>query len=194
MLAGGHLSGGPLALYRAQTQGARVGLGIALPPGDTSPIHYRVSMVPEGSMAGKRLVFLALALLAGCGHDHGGAGATDNPNRDLQRPEVDVSAPLNDRAAQGTPTKSTAKTATKATAKTTSKPSGSMLASAMVLAIISSSSVIGIHRGCNRPLVGAGGKPVQGAGRSVRCDTERQKPALKRPLVPLPPRCYAPAR
>ena len=80
-------------------------------------------------MAGKRLAFLALALLAGCGRDHHGAGATDNPNRDLQRPEVDVSAPLNDRAAQGTPAKSTAKTATKTTAKTTSKPSGSMLAS-----------------------------------------------------------------
>jgi uncharacterized protein YfiM (DUF2279 family) len=79
-------------------------------------------------MAGKRLAFLALALLAGCGRDHGGARATDNPNRDLQRPEVDVSAPLNDRAAHGTPARSTAKTATKA-AKTTSKPSGSTLAS-----------------------------------------------------------------
>ena len=80
-------------------------------------------------MAGKRLALLALALLAGCGRDHRGAKATDDSNRDLQRPEVDVSAPLNDRAAQGTPAKSTAKTATKATAKATSKSSGSMLAS-----------------------------------------------------------------
>jgi hypothetical protein len=49
-------------------------------------------------MAGNRLVFLALALLAGCGGDKGGADATDNPNRDLQRPAVDASSPLNDRA------------------------------------------------------------------------------------------------
>jgi hypothetical protein len=48
-------------------------------------------------MAGNRLVFLALALLAGCGRDKGGAEVTDNPNRDLQRPAVDASSPLNDR-------------------------------------------------------------------------------------------------
>ena len=47
-------------------------------------------------MAGKRLVFLALALLAGCGRDKGGSQVTDNPNRDLQRPAVDASSPLND--------------------------------------------------------------------------------------------------
>jgi uncharacterized protein YfiM (DUF2279 family) len=85
-------------------------------------------------MAGKRLAFLALALLAGCGRDHGGAKAIDDSDRDLQRPEVDVSAPLNDRAAQSTPAKSSAKTATKATAKTTSKSSGSMLASGTAIA------------------------------------------------------------
>jgi hypothetical protein len=50
-------------------------------------------------MAGNRLVFLALALLAGCGRDKGGAQVTDNPNRDLQRPAVDASTPLHDRAA-----------------------------------------------------------------------------------------------
>jgi hypothetical protein len=55
-------------------------------------------------MAGNRLVFLALALLAGCGRDKGGAEVTDNPNRDLQRPAVDASSPLNDRAAKA-PTK-----------------------------------------------------------------------------------------
>ena len=54
-------------------------------------------MVPEGSMAGNRLVFLALALLAACGRDKGGSKVTDNPNRDLQRPAVDASSPLNDR-------------------------------------------------------------------------------------------------
>ena len=51
-------------------------------------------------MAGKRLVFLALALLAGCGHDKGGAKLTDNSNRDLQRPAVDASTPLNDHPAK----------------------------------------------------------------------------------------------
>jgi len=56
-------------------------------------------------MAGNRLVFLALALLAGCGRDKGGAEVTDNPNRDLQRPAVDASSPMNDRAATGSPSK-----------------------------------------------------------------------------------------
>jgi uncharacterized protein YfiM (DUF2279 family) len=79
-------------------------------------------------MAGKRLVFLALALLAGCGRDHGRAGATDNPNRDLQRPEVDVGAPLNDKPAQRTPSKSATKTSTKPM-KPGSKASGTQLAS-----------------------------------------------------------------
>src|SRR4051794_19178739 len=80
-------------------------------------------------MAGKRLVFLALALLAGGGRDHGPAGATDNPNRDLQRPEVDVGAPLNDKPAQRTASKSSTKTSAKATTKTASKASGTLLAS-----------------------------------------------------------------
>jgi hypothetical protein len=51
-------------------------------------------------MAGNRLVFLALALLAGCGRDKGGSKVTDNPNRDLQRPAVDASSPLNDNTAK----------------------------------------------------------------------------------------------
>jgi hypothetical protein len=51
-------------------------------------------------MAGNRLVFLALALLAGCGHDRGSSKVTDNPNRDLQRPAVDASSPLNDKTAK----------------------------------------------------------------------------------------------
>jgi uncharacterized protein YfiM (DUF2279 family) len=72
-------------------------------------------------MAGKRLVFLALALLAGCGRDHGRAGATDNPNRDLQRPEVDVGAPLNDHPAQRASSKSASKTSAKPATKAASK-------------------------------------------------------------------------
>jgi hypothetical protein len=63
-------------------------------------------------MAGNRLVFLALALLAGCGGDKGGAAATDNPNRDLQRPAVDASSPLNDRD-KGSATKPGSKVAGK---------------------------------------------------------------------------------
>ena len=58
-------------------------------------------------MAGNRLVFIALALLAGCGRDKGGAKLTDNSNRDLQRPAVDASSPLNDRTAKASPSKTT---------------------------------------------------------------------------------------
>jgi hypothetical protein len=68
-------------------------------------------------MAGNRLVFLALTLLVGCGGDSDGSSATDNPNRDLQRPAVDAGAPLNDRA-----TKTPAKRSTKVAAKPATKP------------------------------------------------------------------------
>lgn len=68
-------------------------------------------------MAGNRLVFLALALLAGCGGDQGGGAATDNPNRDLQRPEVDAGASLNDRATRA-PSKTSSKVAAKPAART----------------------------------------------------------------------------
>jgi uncharacterized protein YfiM (DUF2279 family) len=71
-------------------------------------------------MAGNRLVFLALALLAGCGGDQGGAAATDNPNRDLQRPAVDASSPLNDQAAKHSGTKPAAKTVAKTVTRTLS--------------------------------------------------------------------------
>ncbi|HYF39297.1 MAG TPA: hypothetical protein VD930_06410 [Gemmatimonadales bacterium] len=64
-------------------------------------------------MAGNRLVFLALALLVGCGGDSDGSAAGDNPGRDLQRPAVDTGAPLNDRATR-TPSKTTTKVAAKA--------------------------------------------------------------------------------
>jgi uncharacterized protein YfiM (DUF2279 family) len=68
-------------------------------------------------MAGNRLVLLTLALLAGCGGDKSGSSLADDSDRDLQRPEVDASAPLNDQAA-----KSAVKTSTKATAKAPAKP------------------------------------------------------------------------
>jgi uncharacterized protein YfiM (DUF2279 family) len=80
-------------------------------------------------MAGNRLVFLALALLAGCGGDQGGKAATDNPNRDLQRPAVDASSPLNDRASKGSPSKSTTVAAAKA-----AKPMTRTLASGTAIA------------------------------------------------------------
>jgi uncharacterized protein YfiM (DUF2279 family) len=64
-------------------------------------------------MAGNRLVLLALALLAGCGGDQDGSAATDNPNRDLQRPAVDANSPLNDRADKAGSSKTKAKVASK---------------------------------------------------------------------------------
>jgi uncharacterized protein YfiM (DUF2279 family) len=67
-------------------------------------------------MAGNRLVFLALALLVGCGGDSDGSGAGDNPNRDLQRPAMDAGAPLNDRATKA-PSKGSPKVAAKPAAK-----------------------------------------------------------------------------
>jgi hypothetical protein len=78
-------------------------------------------------MAGNRLVLLALALLAGCGREPGGSEATDNPNRDLQRPAVDASSPLNDRAAKTT-AKSSGKVAAKPAGKTNAKPITAVLA------------------------------------------------------------------
>jgi uncharacterized protein YfiM (DUF2279 family) len=75
-------------------------------------------------MAGNRLVFLALALLAGCGGDKGGAAATDNPNRDLQRPEVDASSQLNDRAG-----KASSKSPSKVPAKPAAKVTNAVLSS-----------------------------------------------------------------
>jgi uncharacterized protein YfiM (DUF2279 family) len=84
-------------------------------------------------MAGKRLAILALALLAGCGRDHKGAQAADNPNRDLRRPGVDASAPLNDRGSKASPSKSS-KVAGKPAAKTSSKSAGGSLSSGTPIA------------------------------------------------------------
>jgi len=75
-------------------------------------------------MAGKRLVLLALALLAGCAGGKDKAATAKGANRDMQRPAVDASAPLNDRAAMGSPSKMT----TKPVAKQAAKPMPRMLA------------------------------------------------------------------
>jgi hypothetical protein len=74
-------------------------------------------------MSGNRLVLLTLALLAGCGGDKAGSSIADDTDRDLQRPAVDASAPLNDQAAKST--KASAKTPAKPAA---AKPSGTTLA------------------------------------------------------------------
>jgi hypothetical protein len=71
-------------------------------------------------MVGNRLVLLTLALLAGCGGDRDGAAAGDDSTRDLQRPAVDASAPLNDRPAAKQAPKG--KTAAKPASKPATKP------------------------------------------------------------------------
>ncbi len=73
-------------------------------------------------MAGNRLALLALALLAACGGDSAGDKAASDQDRDLQRPAVDTSAPLNDRPAKAskTPASTAAKPATKSTGKAAS--------------------------------------------------------------------------
>src|SRR3982751_4735018 len=79
--------------------------------------------VPEGSMVSNRLVFLTLALLAGCGGGKGKAEPSDDVTRDLQRPAVDANAPLNDRASKASPSRASA-----TTAKTTATGVGRTLA------------------------------------------------------------------
>ena len=75
-------------------------------------------------MAGNRLVFLALALLAGCGGGKDKAKPADDDTRDLQRPAVDANAPLNDRATKSSP----ARTGDRPAARTAAKPTGTTLA------------------------------------------------------------------
>jgi hypothetical protein len=85
-------------------------------------------------MAGNRLVFLALALLVGCGGDEGGAGAADKSNRDLQRPAVDANSPLNDRAGKASPSNPASKAPAKPASKTAAKPATRTLASGAAIA------------------------------------------------------------
>jgi hypothetical protein len=93
---------------------AASGPGIALTADICIQIHNPALTVLEGSMAGKRLVLLALAILAGCGRERTSAPAA---TRDLQRPAVDARAPLNDRAAKSSPSKTAAKPVAKQAAK-----------------------------------------------------------------------------
>lgn len=64
-------------------------------------------------MTSKRMALLTLALLAGCGGQPGGRAAGDDSARDLQRPEVDASSPMNDQAAHAVTQKPVAKVAAK---------------------------------------------------------------------------------
>jgi hypothetical protein len=74
-------------------------------------------------MATKRLALLTLAVLAGCGGDHGSSIAADSLSRDLQRLPVDSSAALNDQpAAAPTPVAAKPKAAPKAAPKPKAKP------------------------------------------------------------------------
>jgi hypothetical protein len=50
-------------------------------------------------MVGNRLVFLAMAALVSCSGERDGGAAADGSTRDLQRPAVDASSPMNDRPA-----------------------------------------------------------------------------------------------
>jgi hypothetical protein len=80
-------------------------------------------------MAVKRLAVIALAILAGCGRERAGAPATDGATRDLQRPQMDASAPINDR-----PSSTSAKTAVKPASKPVTKPTARSLAAGTSIA------------------------------------------------------------
>jgi uncharacterized protein YfiM (DUF2279 family) len=72
-------------------------------------------------MAGNRLAIITLAILTGCGGKGDGTAAGDDSTRDLQRPAVDASAPLNDRPSKASgqkPTKMSTQPASKAVTKT----------------------------------------------------------------------------
>ncbi|HEX2249833.1 MAG TPA: hypothetical protein VHH32_05755, partial [Gemmatimonadales bacterium] len=75
-------------------------------------------------------VLLALALLAGCGGDSAADKAAGDQDRDLQRPAVDTSAPLNDRPATAAkrPTRTAATSAGKPVSKSTGKATSPILA------------------------------------------------------------------
>jgi type IV secretory pathway VirB10-like protein len=60
---------------------------------------------------------MALALLVGCGGEPDARAAGDDATRDLQRPAVDASKPMNDRSSRESVRKSASKTATKPAAK-----------------------------------------------------------------------------
>ena len=76
-------------------------------------------------MVGNRLVFLAMALLVGCGGERDGSAAGNGSTRDLQRPAADASSPMNDRPSKATTAK---KGSSKVAAKPAAKPVTRMLA------------------------------------------------------------------
>jgi len=73
-------------------------------------------------MATNRLALLTLAVLAGCGGDHGSSMAADSLSRDLQRLPVDSSAALNDQPAAAPAPAPTAVAAKPKAAKPVAKP------------------------------------------------------------------------
>ena len=75
-------------------------------------------------MVGNRLVLLTMAVLVGCGGDRDGGAAGDGSTRDMQRPAVDASVPMNDRPAKT----ATKKPGTTVAAKPAAKSVGQMLA------------------------------------------------------------------
>ena len=75
-------------------------------------------------MVANRLSILTMALLVGCGGQPDGRAAGDDSTRDLQRPAVDASSPMNDRPSKSKPS---AKVAAKPAAK--AAPRERMLAS-----------------------------------------------------------------
>ena len=68
-------------------------------------------------MVAKRLAVIALGLLVGCGGQPDAGAAADESTRDLQRPAVDASVPMNDRASSTATQKAAAKPAAKPVAK-----------------------------------------------------------------------------
>ena len=68
-------------------------------------------------MVSKRLAVLALGLLVGCGGQPDAGAAGDDLTRDLQRPAVDASSPMNDGASSVSTSKPAAKPAAKAAAR-----------------------------------------------------------------------------
>jgi hypothetical protein len=63
-------------------------------------------------MTRKRMALLTLVLLAGCGGQSDGRAAGNDSDRDLQRPDVDASSPMNDQAAKAVTEKPVAKAST----------------------------------------------------------------------------------
>jgi hypothetical protein len=68
-------------------------------------------------MVGNRLVLLTMVILVGCGGERDGSAAGDDSTRDLQRPAVEASAPMNDRASTAGAKKPAPKVAAKPAAK-----------------------------------------------------------------------------